>query len=143
MVQPPDFGTYFLSSLVTNLILFLFYYWITKFVYGEMPSLELIRRYGISFIYEENASLLPLLYFVLAITFWLCGVVFYTDAVTDWLKSPASSRNGNEECLILDFYDAHDLWHFLSAFALFFSFLMLMTLDDRQDATPREQLRVF
>ena len=39
-------------------------------------------------------------------------------------KSPAGSRNNNQECVVLGFFDTHDLWHFLSSFALFFSFLV-------------------
>ena len=39
-------------------------------------------------------------------------------------KSPSGSRNNNQECVVLGFFDTHDLWHFLSSFALFFSFLV-------------------
>ena len=52
------------------------------------------------------------------------------------------SRDGNRDCMLV-FYDSHDMWHFMSAFALFFSFLMLMTLDDDTEGTPRTELRVF
>ena len=38
--------------------------------------------------------------------------------------SPAESREGNKDCRILNFYDDHDLWHFLSAMAMFFSFIV-------------------
>lgn len=38
--------------------------------------------------------------------------------------SPAESREGNKDCRILNFYDDHDLWHFLSATAMFFSFIV-------------------
>ena len=62
--------------------------------------------------------------------------------MTNWLESPAVSRDGNRECLAL-FYDTHDMWHFSSAFALFFSFLMLMTIDDDTEGVPRTKLRVF
>jgi len=34
------------------------------------------------------------------------------------------SRENNEECLLLNFYDSHDIWHFLSAVGLFFSFMV-------------------
>ena len=125
IAQPADFSTYFLTILISNFILSLFYYLITKIIYCERPSLR------------------PILYFIACVIFWLVGVVFYSKTITDWLKSPALSRNGNEECILLDFFDSHDLWHFLSAFALFFSFLMLMTLDDQQEGTPRRDLRVF
>lgn len=65
------------------------------------------------------------------------------QAVTDWLEPPAVSRNGNKECIILGFYDDHDLWHFLSALGLFFSFLLLLSLDDTQKRMPHSELRVF
>ena len=38
--------------------------------------------------------------------------------------SPATSRNLNAPCVVLEFYDTHDLWHCFTAFALFFSLLV-------------------
>ena len=67
----------------------------------------------------------------------------HTQPETNWLQPPAVSRDGNRDCIILDFFDWHDLWHFTSAFGLFFSFLMLMTLDDNQEGTTRDKLGVF
>ncbi|PVD27340.1 hypothetical protein C0Q70_12496 [Pomacea canaliculata] len=37
--------------------------------------------------------------------------------------SPEESRKENKPCVLLDFYDYHDVWHFLSAGAIFFSFM--------------------
>ncbi|KAL9963642.1 hypothetical protein ACROYT_G027168 [Oculina patagonica] len=58
-------------------------------------------------------------------------------------KSPAQSREGNKDCILLGFYDSHDVWHFLSACALFLSFLGLLTLDDDLLRTPRNNIPVF
>ena len=38
--------------------------------------------------------------------------------------TPAVSRAENKDCVLLDFYDNHDVWHFVSSNALFFSFLV-------------------
>ncbi|GAV00954.1 hypothetical protein RvY_11734 [Ramazzottius varieornatus] len=56
-----------------------------------------------------------------------------------WSVSPAKSREGNEDCLphTSNFYDKHDMWHMLSAFALYFTFMTQMTLDDDLATAPR------
>ena len=38
--------------------------------------------------------------------------------------TPAESREFNKECTLLDFFDNHDIWHFLSAFGMFFAFMV-------------------
>lgn len=42
--------------------------------------------------------------------------------------TPAESRELNKECIVLGFYDNHDIWHFLSACAMFFTFLVSYVL---------------
>ncbi|KAK3082788.1 hypothetical protein FSP39_005310 [Pinctada imbricata] len=59
------------------------------------------------------------------------------------IETPAVSREGNRNCIVLNFYDAHDVWHMLSAIALFFSFLILLTIDDDLFSTKREKILVF
>ena len=49
----------------------------------------------------------------------------------------------NRDCVILDFFDNHDIWHFLSAISLFVSFLIVLILDDDLDSTPRGDIKAF
>ena len=62
----------------------------------------------------------------------------------DSVLTPAESRNLNSECLLSYLsYDNHDVWHVLGAVALFFIFLMIMTLDDDLFNMPRKKIKIF
>ena len=66
----------------------------------------------------------------LSFIIWLAAFwVFQKRSTTDKTSSPENSRDKNEECVILGFFDWHDLWHFLSSFALFISAFPIMFLS--------------
>ncbi|KAF4020759.1 hypothetical protein G4228_012321 [Cervus hanglu yarkandensis] len=74
---------------------------------------------------------------------FICNLLLYLAFYIIMKGTPAESREKNRECTLLDFFDDHDIWHFLSATALFFSFLVLLTLDDDLDLVRRDQIPVF
>ena len=41
--------------------------------------------------------------------------------------SPSASRELNEGCILVDFYDNHDIWHFFAGCGLFFLFMVSKT----------------
>uniref|UniRef100_A0A8D2ZEA8 SID1 transmembrane family member 2 n=1 Tax=Scophthalmus maximus TaxID=52904 RepID=A0A8D2ZEA8_SCOMX len=47
------------------------------------------------------------------------------------------------DCILLSFFDDHDIWHFLSSIAMFGSFLVLLTMDDDLDTVQRDKIYVF
>ena len=55
--------------------------------------------------------------------------VFQCLQTTKKTASPEDSRDLNEECGILEFFDWHDLWHFLSSFALLMGAFVIMFLS--------------
>jgi len=55
----------------------------------------------------------------------------------------AESRNLNEECMFMDFFDNHDLWHFFSGAMLFVAFLTLLVVDDNLMFKPRKDIPVI
>ena len=57
--------------------------------------------------------------------------------------TPAQSRNQNKQCDILEFYDYHDIWHFLSAAGMFFCFMLLLTLDEGLAEEETQSIVVF
>ncbi|XP_070548975.1 SID1 transmembrane family member 1-like [Ptychodera flava] len=92
--------------------------------------------YGVIALPDSFAT--HLLYIFLANAAWYIG--FYISMK----KTPAESREGNRDCLLFDFYDDHDVWHMLSACGLFFTFMILLTLDDDiDDRKPRDEIPVF
>ena len=55
--------------------------------------------------------------------------VFQGLQTTNKTASPEDSRDFNEECRILGFFDWHDLWHFLSSFALLMGAFVIMFIS--------------
>lgn len=63
---------------------------------------------------------------VMAVAVWV-----FTDLPTsDKTKTPEKSRNLNQECLLLGFYDYHDLWHIMSSFALLMGTYLVMYVSE-------------
>lgn len=120
-----DFATYLLGIFIGNLMIYCTFYIIMKLRYGEkIHSLVMFIILG-------------------AVVVWAVALYFFLSNLTSWQLTPSKSREGNKDCVLLEFYDAHDIWHFLSSIALFFSFLILLTLDDDRFSTRRDQIHVF
>ncbi|KAM5281886.1 SID1 transmembrane family member 1 isoform 4-T4 [Ctenodactylus gundi] len=123
--RPRDFASYVLGIFICNLLLYLAFYIIMK-----------LRS-------SEKVLPLPLFCIVATMAVWAAALYFFFQNLSSWEGTPAESREKNRECVLLDFFDDHDVWHFLSATALFFSFLVLLTLDDDLDMVRRDQIPVF
>uniref|UniRef100_A0A2K6GT43 SID1 transmembrane family member 1 n=1 Tax=Propithecus coquereli TaxID=379532 RepID=A0A2K6GT43_PROCO len=123
--RPRDFASYMLGIFICNLLLYLAFYIIMK-----------LRS-------SEKVLPVPLFCIVATAVVWAAALYFFFQNLSSWEGTPAESRERNRECVLLEFFDDHDIWHFLSATALFFSFLVLLTLDDDLDVVRRDQIPVF
>ncbi|CAH8480687.1 unnamed protein product [Schistosoma intercalatum] len=123
--RPRDFSTFLLSIFMINLLMYTFFYAIMK-----------LRH-------RERFQMLSLVYILLTCISWGCAIYFYFNRTTTWEVTPARSRALNQPCVLLDFYDAHDVWHFLSSISMFFSFMLIMYMDDDLSKRPRNQIFVF
>lgn len=83
------------------------------------------------------------MYLIMSFITWGGSLYFFTHGTISWALTPAQSRTHNMECSLLNFYDNHDIWHFLSALAMFFSFMVVLTLDDDLVDVHRSQIPVF
>ncbi|XP_018015497.1 SID1 transmembrane family member 1 [Hyalella azteca] len=125
IVRPRDYDTYLLGIFLLNLVVYVIFYLCMKRGYNEHLGTEV------------KLTLLLLL------VVWVSAICVFFKRSTDWSRSPARSRDLNQECIIFNFYDWHDIWHFLSAVALFTSFYLIMIIDDDLDYTPRDLIAVF
>ncbi|XP_071172797.1 SID1 transmembrane family member 1-like isoform X2 [Mytilus edulis] len=125
VTRPRDFASYLLAIFIGNLMFYTVYYTIMKLRHKE--------------------RLHPLLIFFVAcaILCWIPALYFFFAHLTSWQLNPSQSREGNQNCMLFEFYDSHDIWHFLSAISMFFSFLILLTLDDDLFSTRRDKIPVF
>lgn len=92
---------------------------------------------------KERFKLMPLFYILVACITWAFSIFFFVQHSNSWERTAAASRELNSRCILLNFYDVHDVWHFLSSMSLFFSFMVLLTLDDDLVYVPRNQIPVF
>jgi len=120
-----DFASHLLMIFMVNLFLYSNFYIIMKLTHREKITFQ------------------PMVYIILSIIFWTLSMFVFLHRSTSWQKTPAESRTYNQECILLRFYDTHDIWHFLSAASMFFSFMILLTLDDDLVFIPRTKIPVF
>ena len=65
--------------------------------------------------------------------------VFKALPTTNKTSSPENSRDQNEECVIFGFFDWHDLWHFLSSFALLMGAFAVMFISFEPEQSPQAE----
>ncbi|KAM6987267.1 SID1 transmembrane family member 2 isoform 2-T2 [Tautogolabrus adspersus] len=123
--RPNDFASYLLAIAICNLLLYFAFYIIMKLRSGE------------------RIQCLPLVCILFTAVVWGFALYFFFQGLSTWQKTPAESREHNRECILLSFFDDHDIWHFLSSIAMFGSFLVLLTMDDDLDNVQRDKIFVF
>ncbi|KAI0235526.1 SID1 transmembrane family member 1 [Lamellibrachia satsuma] len=92
---------------------------------------------------HERILWVPACYISMATVLWAVAFYFYVWRATSWHETPARSREFNSRCILFNFYDSHDIWHFLSSMSLFFSLMTMLTLDDDLVEVPRDTIYVF
>ena len=125
-----DAATALLFFIISNLVIYMVYYWGMKILYCEFKNRPFV------FLFSTFLS-------VVAIVFFLTALYFFFSSVTNWQLSASMSRMLNHDCIFLGFYDSHDIWHILSSFGLFFNFLFITMIDDNISDIPKSKIRVF
>ncbi|KAF4533497.1 hypothetical protein B566_EDAN000982 [Ephemera danica] len=123
--HPNNFASYLLAIFMANLNIYCWFYIIMKLVHRERIPWQ------------------PLFYIIISFILWGFSLNYFFHKAISWQQTPALSRTYNHACNVLEFYDYHDIWHFLSAGSMFSSFMVLLTLDDNLIHVPRNEINVF
>ena len=126
------------SNLLVNITFFILFKNCKKF--KDWYKAWVNGNDSIHFSWVLNAGLW---YTLLAIGFSIGAGLCFLQSNSSRKDAPAQSRNMNNDCIFLDFFDSHDLWHFFSASAVFMAFLGLLTVDDDLLYTARDEIDVY
>ena len=134
-----------LNILAGNLILYLIYYLVRKKCCHSTESQYITNK---KWTLCSKIQIPPLIspgsfFAILALFFGAVAISFYVNRSANRNYTPAESRDLNSDCVVLDFYDNHDVWHFFSAAGIFMAFMALLTVDDDLLYVPRDKIDVF
>jgi hypothetical protein len=111
VITKPNFTDWMLSVFIINMIIYFTYYTIQKLRHNEK-----IRKIWWFFFITD----------IIIISF---AIKFYLIAVTDKLLTPDESRHLNKPCVLLNYFDYHDIWHMLSSLGLYIFFNLMYFID--------------
>lgn len=81
------------------------------------------------FYHQETIYKTNILLFILIIPTWGLSLYFYTLPTSDKSLTHLESDKLNSPCVLFNFYDTHDIWHFLSSIGMFLSLLFVWFMD--------------
>ena len=125
-------SNFILLIFMTNTVGYAAYYIIMKLRYSIFKNNK-----------AESINWVTIIYGVLALVFSAVAIVFFKGyQEKNTALSPSESRHLNDECTLLIF-DKHDIWHLASAFAMLFTFMLILTLEDNNTSTPWSEIPIF
>ena len=107
----PYFTGWLLCIGIVNLSIYFIYYLITKII-----NKEKIRPFIFWLI------LLDLILLIISL-------FFYTNTDYDTFASIQDSNKLNRECVLFNYFDNHDIWHFMSSTTLFVFVIIVLFID--------------
>lgn len=120
-----NFSTVVLGVFIINYLVYFFYYITMKYVHQES-----VRWF---------VWVLTVCKFII----WGFAIYVFEIAVTNKFLTPQQSMALNKPCVLFDYFDSHDIWHFLSAFGLMCVMTLVYLLDTDLARTPRTHIHVF
>lgn len=125
VITQPTFTDWVLGLIIINMIIYFCFYLIQKMVHREKMSAHLW------------------VWMVIDLTIIILSLIFFIKTSTDIFLTPTESEEMNEPCVVLNYFDYHDIWHILSATGLFIFMIIVYYLDRDIDAVSGQQVPIF
>lgn len=119
------FTDWFLALFIMNMAIYFVYYIIQKVLYNEK-----IMWYIWILIFID----------IVCIGF---ALIFYSRAISNKFLTHEESDALNVPCVLFNYFDYHDIWHFLSAIGLYLFINIIYFVDNDLFNTPRSHIPIF
>jgi len=124
-VNKPSFTIWLLSILISNFSIYLIYYLMNKIYFKEKIS----KVWWITLF--------------LSIITIITSFIFFKIQVKNIDLSPNDSKKLNKNCILFNYWDSHDLWHFLSSFGIFLLLELILNIDNSEIHKDRKTIPTF
>ena len=120
-----DFTDWILGLIVINMLLYFCYYLIQKIIHKEKIQFKIW------------------LWLVIDLIIFALSLVYFINTSYNIFLSPAESKALNKPCIVLEYFDYHDIWHMLSATGLFIFMNIIYFLDSHIDGIIGNNINIF
>jgi hypothetical protein len=125
VVTQPAFTDWVLGIIIVNMLLYFCYYLIQK-----------LR-------YREKISILFWIWMTIDLAIFILSLFFFANTSSNIFLTPDESNALNSPCIILGYFDYHDIWHILSATGLFIFMNIVYFLDRSLDSVVGQKIYIF
>ena len=121
----PYFTGWMLCIGIVNLMIYFIYYIVTKLINKEQIK--------------------PIIFFLILLDMALLGVsmYFYNNTDYDTFVSIQESNTLNRGCVLFNYFDNHDVWHFMSSTTLFVFIVIVLFIDYDLEYSREEVLELI
>ena len=83
------------------------------------------------------------IWMVIDLAIFILSLIFFAKTSSNIFLTPEESNALNAPCIVLNYFDYHDIWHILSATGLFIFMNIVYFLDRSIDNVVGQKMYVF
>lgn len=149
LIKNPKFWLIFLSNIFTICML-IYASFVKPYFTGWMLLIGIINL-TIYFLYylvtkilnKEKISNLILIFIIIDFVFMIISLYFYSNTNYNTFVSIEKSNEINGKCILFNYFDNHDIWHFFSASTLFIFIIIILFIDYDIEYKKEEILNIL